>query len=129
VRYRDFEWLRKHFDTVSLQGVLLSMAETLYPRKQWEALENGLENAAITDAERTMVFDITNFDRFSAGASLIWAGDTVYQPSEKVLAEFNRICDERIKLHEERMRTVQQHLAMLDKPSTIVPIGSRDLGL
>jgi hypothetical protein len=88
VKFReDLKLLRDLFDGIDLKFLTLSIAEALYPDKEWEIVGFQGEDAVVTDDKRTLVFDMKNFDKLSATASLVLCEDEVVVATKEVIAE------------------------------------------
>ncbi len=118
-RFRDLPWLRKTFTGICVSELSLAIAEELFPDKTWEILERD-EFAVVTDLERTMVFDLLNFDTLSAGASLVLADDIIYKPSAKVFEEVLKYQNARKDVLENSLQQVQEVLAQADSNGEVM---------
>ncbi len=94
IKHTDLHWLRSNFESYELAPLVIAMAQILYPDDKWVELKNHDSDTVVTNESRTVVFDIMNFDRLSAGASLFLAGDKklASNPSiKKEVAAFQKI--------------------------------------
>jgi SHS2 domain-containing protein len=86
-RYHELEWLRQTFDGLDLEFFILALARALHPHQEWFAVANAGTDSVITDRERSLVFDIMNFDQISGAASLALAQDEGFFPAAEAIQE------------------------------------------
>lgn len=103
------DWLQKNLEADQLAPLSLAIAEEFYPEKNWFILEDGTE-AIVTDEDRTMVFDLINYDKLSAAASLALVGDKAFHTSEFALSEALNFREGRIQEEVARLETMQSLL-------------------
>lgn len=87
VRHRDYLWLIEKFDGIQLSSLVMVMAQTLYSDEKWIVLNDNHFDAIITNDRRSFVFDIINFGRLSAGASLVHMGDAKFIADKRTKRE------------------------------------------
>ncbi len=94
IKHTDLNWLRSNFESYELAPLVIAMAQILYPDDKWVKLKNQDSDTVATNESRTVVFDIMNFDRLSAGASLFLVGDKKLASNasiKKEVAAFQKI--------------------------------------
>jgi hypothetical protein len=122
VKCFDLPWLRETFEGCDLIKLVLAIAQELHPEKKFEILEDD-ERAILTDLDRTIVFDIKNFDRMSAKASLLLLNDQTFSNDELGVREVENYLGQRneetLKILEALERTVAepdtQNVIILDE--------------
>lgn len=121
VKVNDLYWLRETFEGCSLFNLSLAIAEYLYPTKTWDVIEND-ELAVVTDSERSLVFDIKNGERLSAGASLLTVKDEVFIPTAEDVRESNAFRAEKCALEEARLADMRALLKRFDNEGSVIPL-------
>lgn len=109
VKIFDLAWLKQTFSNIDLVPLASAIAETLYTHLEWEVIEYD-EEAVVTDSRRTFVFDFKNYDKLSAGASLLLVRDTQFTASTSDHDEFSRFRTEENDIELSRLASLRSHI-------------------
>lgn len=122
VKCFDLYWLRDHFNEDTLVDLSLAIAEELYPEKSFEIVEHEDDDVAIvTDSERTIVFDLKNYDKFSAKASLLLVNDEKTAVDAKATAELTAHFEEKNRRLENALNIATEAIRLDDEDNVLKP--------